>query len=62
MNLDSIYSAVATLADLEAIAGELAEHHADDRTAYVFGWIARQAGTARTSLASCVEGGADHEA
>ena len=55
MNIDSVYSAVAILADLGAVAGELAEHHTDDRTAHVFGWIARQAETARTSLASCVE-------
>jgi hypothetical protein len=62
MNLDGIYSAIGILADLEAVAGELAEHHADDRTAHVFGWLARESQKARTCLALHVEGGRDDEA
>ncbi len=52
---DHIYSAVATLADVAAVAGELAEHHADDGTARVFGWLCREADKARESLALCAE-------
>ena len=56
MNVDGIHPAIAILADLEAITGELAEHHADDRTAHVFAWIRRQAEAARTHLGTYVEG------
>jgi hypothetical protein len=56
MNFDGIYSAIRVLADIEAIAGELAEHHTDDRTAHVFGWLARESKKAQTHLASCAEG------
>ncbi len=53
--IDQIYSAVATLADVAAVAGELAEHHANDNTARVFGWLCREADRARESLALYAE-------
>jgi len=56
MNYDHIYSAIRILADIEAIAGELAEHHTEDRTAHVFGWLARESEKARAHLASCAKG------
>jgi len=56
MNLDGICSAIRILADIEAIAEELAENHTDDRTSHVFGWLARESEKARTHLASCAEG------
>ena len=60
---DHIYSAVATLADVAAVAGELAEYHSSDRSARVFAWICREADRARENLALYAEGareGADH--
>ena len=53
--IDHIYAAVSTLADVAAVAGELAEHHADDGTARVFGWLGREADKARECLALYAE-------
>ena len=61
--MDHIYSAVSTLADAAAVAGELAEHHTNDTTARVFGWLRREVDKARESLALYAEKtrGADDE-
>jgi hypothetical protein len=53
--IEHIYSAVSTLADVTAVACELAEHHADDNTARVFGWLSRETEKARESLAAFAE-------
>ena len=53
--IDHIYSAVSALADIAAVTGELAEHHANDNTARVFGWLCREADKARECLALYAE-------